>query len=49
VAAQVHCVDVILFAQCAGDPIPIAGVIEAAVNQNERRLTVLSPIPELEL
>src|SRR6266436_7798389 len=48
VAAQIERVDVIAVAEFLGHPIPIAGVIERAVNQNESGLAVLTVIPELE-
>ena len=47
VAAQVHGVDVEVFAQRARHPVPHAGVVQAAVNQDERGFAVLPPIPEL--
>src|SRR6267142_1533208 len=47
VAAQIERVDVIAVAEFLGHPIPIAGVIERAVDQNEGRLAVLTVIPEL--
>src|SRR5262249_3554178 len=49
VAAQIECVDVIILAQIAGHPIPIARVITSAVDENERRLVLAAPIPELKL
>src|SRR5712675_1478073 len=48
VAAQIERVDVIAVAEFLSDPIPIAGVVERAVDQNEGRLAVLTVIPELE-
>src|SRR5712675_714667 len=47
VAAQIERVDVIAVAEFLSDPIPIAGVVERAVDQNEGRLAVLTVIPEL--
>src|SRR6267378_3248517 len=47
VAAQIERVDVIAVAEFLSDPIPIASVVERAVNQNEGRLAVLTVIPEL--
>src|SRR6266850_3681767 len=47
VAAQIQRVDVIAAAEFLGHPIPIAGVVERAVDQNEGRLAVLAVIPEL--
>ena len=49
VAAQIHGVDVKMLTEGAGHPIPIARVIQAAVHQEQRRLAVLSPVPELQL
>jgi hypothetical protein len=49
VSAEVKGVDVIVLAEAAGDPVPIAGVIERAVNENQRRLGILAVIPELKL
>src|SRR5712672_4136102 len=49
VASQIERVDVIAVAEFLGHPIPIAGVIERAVDQNEGRLAVLTVIPELQL
>src|SRR5882757_3120929 len=48
VPAQIERVDVIAVAEFLSDPIPIAGVVERAVDQNEGRLAVLTVIPELE-
>jgi hypothetical protein len=49
VAAQIHGVDVEILAQGAGYPIPVAGVIQAAVDQYERGFAILAPVPEMEL
>ena len=49
VAAQIHGVDVKMLAERARHPIPVAGVIQTAVDQHQSGLAVLSPIPELEL
>jgi hypothetical protein len=49
VAAQVQRVDVIVLAQRAGHPIPIARVIEGAVNEEECGLSIGAVIPELKL
>src|SRR6266478_712128 len=49
VAAQVQREDVIVLAQDARDPIPIASVVQAAVNEHQRRLAVLTIVPELQL
>src|SRR5712672_3023476 len=49
VAAQIERVDVITVAEFLSDPIPIAGVVERAVDQNDGRLAVLAVIPELQL
>src|SRR5882762_6365139 len=48
VAAQIERVDVVAFAEFLSDPIPIASVVERAVDQNEGRLAVLTVIPELQ-
>src|SRR5258708_31180169 len=48
VAAQIERVDVIAVAEFLSYPIPIASVVERAVNQNESGLAVLTVIPELE-
>src|SRR5438552_5619865 len=48
VAAQIERVDVIAVAEFLSDPIPIASVVERAVDQNEGGLAVLTVIPELE-
>src|SRR6267142_5918826 len=49
VAAQIERVDVIAVAEFLGHPVPIAGVVERAVDQNEGRFAVLAVIPELQL
>jgi hypothetical protein len=49
VAAQVERVDVIVLAQSACDAIPVAGVIQSAVDQDQRRLAVLPVIPKMQL
>src|SRR6266852_2174501 len=49
VSAQVEREDVIAFAQDPRDPIPVASVVQSAVNQNQRRLAVLAIVPELQL
>ncbi len=49
VTAQVQREDVIAFAQDPRDPIPVAGMVQTAVNQNQRRLAVLAIVPELQL
>src|ERR1700677_5029202 len=38
-----------MLAQRTRHPIPVAGVIQAAVHQQKRRQVILSPIPELQL
>jgi hypothetical protein len=48
-AAKIEGVDVIVLAEGTGDPVPIAGVIQRAVNKNESRFAVLAVIPELKL
>src|SRR5258708_34405521 len=47
-AAKIHGVDVKMFAECASDPIPVAGVVQTAVNEDEGGLAFLSPVPELQ-
>jgi len=47
-AAEVERVDVILLTERARDPVPIAGVVEGAMNKDERGLVVLAVVPELE-
>src|SRR5262245_56565962 len=49
VPAQVERVDVEIVAQGPRHPIPIARVVEAAVYQQQRRLALRAPIPELQL
>src|SRR5713101_5775816 len=49
VSAQVEREDVIAFAQDPRDPIPVASVVQSAVNQHQRRLAVLAIVPELQL
>src|ERR1700686_205780 len=49
VAAQIQRVDVIALAQTARYPVPIAGMVETAVNENQRRFVVLPIVPELQL
>jgi hypothetical protein len=55
VTAKVHGVDVEMPAKRAGHPIPVAGVIEAAMHKKQRgeagvsARVVLAPIPELQL
>src|SRR5882762_674983 len=49
VAAQIERIDVIAVAEFLGDPVPIAGVVERTVNQNEGGFAVLAVIPELQL
>jgi hypothetical protein len=49
VPAKVQGVDVIVLAEGTGDPVPIAGVIQRAVNENESGFAVLAIIPELKL
>jgi hypothetical protein len=47
-AAQVERENVIVLAKNARDPIPIASVVEAAVDEDQRRLAVLAVVPELQ-
>src|SRR5215472_9993246 len=47
VAAQVQGVDVIVRAQRSGYPVPAPGVVKAAMDEDQRRLAVLTEIPEL--
>src|SRR5580704_14327819 len=47
--AQVHGVDVKMLAERARHPVPVAGMIQAAMHQQERRKAILSPVPELQL
>jgi hypothetical protein len=49
VAAQVERVDVVTFPQRTRDPVPIAGVVQAAMDQHQRGLPILPVIPELQL
>src|SRR2546422_6900565 len=49
VPAQIERVDVIVLAQGTRHPIPVPGMIQPAVNQHQRRLRVLTVVPELEL
>src|SRR5579862_8286645 len=49
VAAQIQSEDVEILAQSLRHPVPIAGVIQAAVDQNQRRLAFAAPIPKLQL
>ena len=45
--AKIHGVDMKIFTQRASHPIPVAGMIQATVNQYESRLALLPPVPEL--
>src|SRR5271154_1785706 len=49
VAAQINGVDVIVLAQLARDPVPIARMVQASMDQHKRRLAVLAVIPKLKL
>jgi hypothetical protein len=49
VAAKIEGVDMIVLAERARDPVPVAGMIESAMNENERGFVVLAVIPELKL
>jgi hypothetical protein len=49
VPAEIECVNVEVLAESPRHPVPVAGVIQAAVHQDEGRFPILSPIPELEL
>lgn len=49
VPAQIEGVDVIVLAEDACDPIPITSVVQAAVNEHQRRLAILPIVPELQL
>src|ERR1700694_4941291 len=48
VAAQIERINVKVFTERSSHPIPVAGVVETAMHQQERRLAVLAPIPELQ-
>ena len=48
VAAEVEGIDVEIVAKGAGDPVPVAGVVESAVDEQERGFGVVAPVPELE-
>ena len=49
VAAEVECVDVVVVAERLRYPVPVAGVVQGAVDQNDRGLVILAVVPELEL
>ncbi len=49
VAAQIKRVHVIVLAQGARYPVPTAGMVQSAVHQHQRGLSVLAVIPELQL
>src|SRR5712671_5676903 len=49
VSAQVERIDVVMLAQRARHPVPVARVVQAAVDEYQRGLAVLSVIPELQL
>ena len=49
VTSQVDCVNVIMLTQGSRHPIPIASVIQSAVNQDQRRLVFIAPIPKVQL
>jgi len=49
VAAEIHRVHMEILTQNPRYPIPVARVIQAAVNQHQRRLSILPPVPEMEL
>src|SRR4029077_12972406 len=49
VAAQIQGVNVIALAEDLGYPVPIARVVERAVDENKGGLAVLTVIPELQL
>jgi hypothetical protein len=48
-ASQIERVNVVVVAQSAGNPVPAAGVIESAVDENQRRLVVFTVVPKLQL
>ena len=48
VATQIERVDMIVLAEDACDPVPIARVVERTVHQNQRGLVVLAIVPKLE-
>ena len=48
VASQIERVDVIVLAQRARYPIPVASVIQAAMHQYQSGLSVLAVVPELQ-
>src|SRR5580698_9822623 len=48
VTSQIERIHAVMLAQRARDPVPVAGVIQAAVDQHERGFSVLSVVPELQ-
>jgi hypothetical protein len=49
VPAQVERVDVEIVPQRARHPVPVARVVESAVDEQERRPPLAAPVPELQL
>ena len=49
VSAQVERVDVVVLAQRSRHPVPVARVVQPAVDQHQRGLAVLPVVPELQL
>jgi hypothetical protein len=49
VASQIERIYVIVAAQTGGDPVPVSGVVQSTVNQDQRWFAVSAEIPELQL
>src|SRR5271154_4606749 len=48
VAAEIEGVDMVVVAERLGDPVPVAGMVQGAVDENYGGLMVLAVVPELE-
>src|SRR5215467_8869393 len=46
VSAKVDGIDVEILAQLASDPVPIARVVQASVDQDKAGLSIVAPVPE---
>ena len=46
-STQIERVDVVILAERARHPVPVARVVESAVDQDHDRLAVGAPVPEL--
>jgi hypothetical protein len=46
--AEIYSVDVKFFAERSRYPVPVASVVQPPVNKDQRRLSLIAPIPEVE-